>query len=129
VSDAVILLDHFTPRDFSQTLLLAPLIVIGCAAFETEKQDVVRRAIGGVKLHMKDKNTGAILGVPKKVWRLMDAKDERSWDWQSIAYHTGMGFLSICDEAKHDCKFTAIYSFRRGPLRALANGRVPCISI
>jgi hypothetical protein len=34
------------------------------------------------------------LDVLKEVWRLMDAEDERSWDWQSIAYRMGVDFLA-----------------------------------
>lgn len=81
-------------RDPSQTLVLAPAFVIGCAAFEEHQREPIREAIKTVKLYMEYKNTDTALEVLEEVWRLMDAKDERSWDWQAIAHRMGMDFLA-----------------------------------
>jgi hypothetical protein len=94
VNDGLALLARFGPRDPSQTLILAPAFVIGCAAFEKEQRDPIRKAIGVVKSYTEYKNTDTALDVLKEVWRLMDAEDERSWDWQSIAHRMGMDFLA-----------------------------------
>ncbi|TVY41524.1 Transcriptional regulatory protein [Lachnellula subtilissima] len=94
VDDGLTLLASFTPRDPSQTLILAPAFVIGCAAFEKEQRDPIRKAIGTVKAYMEYRNSDTALQVLEEVWRLMDAKDERSWDWQSIAHRMGMDFLA-----------------------------------
>lgn len=94
VDDGLTLLSSFTPRDPSQTLMLAPAFVIGCAAFEKEQRDPIRKAIRTVKSYMEYKNSDTALEVLEEVWRLMDAKDERSWDWQSIAHGMGMDFLA-----------------------------------
>ncbi len=94
VNDGIKLLSLFGPRDPSQTLILAPAFVIGCAAFEKEQREPIRKAIAVVKAYMEYKNTDTALEVLEEVWRLMDAKDEQSWDWQSIAHRMGMDFLA-----------------------------------
>ncbi|KUJ14977.1 uncharacterized protein LY89DRAFT_698502 [Mollisia scopiformis] len=94
VRDGVKLLSGFGPRDPAQTLLLAPAFVIGCAAFEKEVREPIRKAIAAVKNYMEYRNTDTALEVLEEVWRLMDERDERSWDWQSIAHRMGMDFLA-----------------------------------
>ena len=94
VDDGLELLSRFSPRDPSQTLILAPAFVIGCAAFEESQREPIRRAIGVVKKYMEYKNTDTALEVLEEVWRLMDAHDEQSWDWQAIAHRMGMDFLA-----------------------------------
>ena len=68
--------------------------VIGCAAFEEYQREPIRKAISVVKSYMEYKNTDTALEVLEEVWRLMDAHDEQSWDWQSIAHRMGMDFLA-----------------------------------
>ena len=94
VNGGIELLASFDPRDPSQTLILAPAFVLGCSAFEPSQRDPIRKAIGIVKKYMEYKNSDTALEVLEEVWRLMDRKDERSWDWQSIAHGMGMDFLA-----------------------------------
>lgn len=94
VEGGIELLAGFGARDPSQTLILAPAFVIGCAAFEKQQREPIRKAIKTVKEYMEYKNTDTALEVLEEVWRLMDAKDERSWDWQAIAHRMGMDFLA-----------------------------------
>jgi len=94
VDDGLALLPCFGPRDPSQTLILAPAFVIGCAAFEEEQREPIRKAIGIVKNYMEYRNTDTVLEVLEEVWRLMDRHDNESWDWQSIAKRMGMDFLA-----------------------------------
>jgi len=94
VDDGIVLLEKVPPRDPAQTLILAPAFIIGCAAFEERQRDPIRKAIGVVKAYMQYRNSDAALKVLEEVWRLMDAKDERSWDWQSLAHGLGMDFLA-----------------------------------
>jgi hypothetical protein len=94
VDDGLKLLETFSPRDPSQTLILAPAFVIGCAAFEPRQREPIRKAITIVRQYTEYKNSDTALMVLEEVWRLMDLKDERSWDWQSIAASMGMDFLA-----------------------------------
>lgn len=94
VNDGIALLGKFGPRDPSQTLVLAPAFVLGCAAFEEKQRAPIRKAISVVKAYMEYRNSDTALEVLEEVWRLMDMRDERSWDWQSIAHGMGMDFLA-----------------------------------
>ena len=94
VDDGIEMLAQFKPSDPSQTLILAPAFVIGCAAFEERQREPIRKAIRVVKEYMQYKNSDCVLKVLEEVWRLMDAKSEESWDWQMIAHKMGMDFLA-----------------------------------
>lgn len=94
VDDGIAMLAQFKPRDPSQTLILAPAFVIGCAAFEERQREPIRRAIRVVKDYMQYKNSDTALQVLEEVWRLMDVRSEESWDWQGIAHRMGMDFLA-----------------------------------
>lgn len=94
VNDGLTILAQFSPADPSQTLLLAPTFIIGCAAFEMEQREPVRKAIAAVKAYTHLRNSDNALEVLEEVWRLMDERDERSWDWQSIAHRMDMDFLA-----------------------------------
>jgi hypothetical protein len=39
-----------------------------------------------VKAYRECKNVDMALTVLEEAWILMDAKDERSWDWQGVAH-------------------------------------------
>lgn len=94
VDHGIELLKGIDASDPSQTLVLSPAFMIGCAAFEERQREPIREAIRTVKLYMEYKNTDTALKVLEEVWRLMDAKDDRSWDWQCIAHRMGMDFLA-----------------------------------
>ncbi|QSZ33409.1 hypothetical protein DSL72_004977 [Monilinia vaccinii-corymbosi] len=94
VDDGIALLAQVPPRDPAQTLVLAPAFIIGCAAFEQRQREPIRKAIGVVKAYMEYRNSDAALTVLEEVWKLMDSRDERSWDWQSLAHGMGMDFLA-----------------------------------
>ena len=94
VNDAIVLIDLVPPNDPSQTLLLAPTFLIGCAAFEESQRVPIRKSIATIKAYTHLKNADRALEVLEEVWRFMDARDERSWDWQAIAQGMGMDFLA-----------------------------------
>ncbi|KAI9746002.1 MAG: hypothetical protein M1818_000683 [Claussenomyces sp. TS43310] len=94
VNDGLALLDMFPTNDPSQTLLLPPTFIIGCAAFREEQRDPIRRSIATIRAYHNLKNADRALEVLEEVWRFMNERDERSWDWQSIAHNMGMDFLA-----------------------------------
>lgn len=93
VDNGISLLASFAPEDRTQTLLLVPTFTLGCAAFEPHQRDAIRKSISVIKAYMGYKNSDTALLVLEEVWRLMDAKDERSWDWQTVAQRMGLDFL------------------------------------
>jgi hypothetical protein len=94
VNDGIALLKLFPPNDPIQTLLLAPTFIIGCAAFDPAQRGLIRNSIHNIKEYTHLKNTDRALEVLQEVWKYMDDKNERSWDWQSVAYGMGMDFLA-----------------------------------
>jgi len=94
VNNGISILSDFEPRDPLQTLLLAPAFVLGCAAFEKGQREQIRKAIAVVKAYTELRNSDTALQVLEEVWRRMDAHDESSWDWQTIAHEMGLDFLA-----------------------------------
>jgi hypothetical protein len=93
VNEGLQLLKLFPPKDPVQTLLLAPTFIIGCAAFDPAQRPQIRESIANIKAYTHLKNADRCLEVLQEVWRYMDDKDERSWDWQGVAHGMGMDFL------------------------------------
>lgn len=94
VDDGLNLLKLFSADDPSQTLLLAPTFLIGCAAFHEEQRQPIRKGIRTIKAYTSLRNADRAAEVLEEVWRAMDNKEERSWDWQAIAHGMGMDFLA-----------------------------------
>lgn len=86
VREGVALLQSFPPRDPVQTVLLAPTFIIGCGAFDPAQRSSVRSSICTIREYTMLKDTNRALEILEQVWRYMDQKDEKSWDWQSIAH-------------------------------------------
>ena len=94
VNDCLKCISLVKPTDMLQTVMLTPTFMVGCAAFEPEQRKKVRVAIAAVKTYMQHRNADTAMLVLEEVWRLMDLKDERSWDWQTIAHEMGIDFLA-----------------------------------
>jgi hypothetical protein len=95
VDDAIKLLRLVDPSSGLQTFLLMPTFIIGCAAFEVRQRQEVRTAVKRIKSYRGFKNADSTLAVLEQVWRLMDAKDPISWDWEYIAHHMGCDDLPV----------------------------------
>jgi hypothetical protein len=94
VQDGVALLESFPAKNPVQTLLLVPTFIIGCGAFDPAQRGSVRRSICAIKEYTRLPDTDLGLEVLEQLWRYMDEKDERSWDWQSIAHDMRMDSLA-----------------------------------
>jgi hypothetical protein len=94
VNDGLELLARVPPKDTSQTLLLAPTFIIGCAAFDVPQREPIRKSIATIREYTNLKNADRALEVLEEVWKLMDLRDERSWDWQLIAHSMDLDFLA-----------------------------------
>jgi hypothetical protein len=86
VKDGVALLKSFPPKDPVQAILLVPTFMIGCGAFDPAQRSLVRSSIRTIKEYTGLKDTDLALDVLEQLWRYMDEKDEKSWDWQMIAH-------------------------------------------
>lgn len=93
VDEGLTYLRQLPPDASTQSILLMPVFILGCAAFEPEQRPELRRAFGTLKRYSNFKNIEAAREVVEKVWLIMDAEDERSWDWEAIIDGMGYDFL------------------------------------
>lgn len=85
VKDGLALLERFPHKDPIQELLLMPAFIFGCGAFDPAERDSIKSSIDTMKEYCSLENIVLALEVLEQLWKYMDQKDERSWDWQSIA--------------------------------------------
>lgn len=82
------------PSDAStQSILLMPVFLLGCAAFEQSQRPEILQAFEGLQNYSNLGNIQYAKKVVEKVWEMMDAGDEESWDWETIIYKQGWDFL------------------------------------
>lgn len=78
----------------TQSILLLPLFLLGCAAFEPRQRPEISRRFDGLYKYSKMGNIKPAHEVVRRVWDMMDAGDcERSWDWERIMMEMGHDFL------------------------------------
>ncbi|KAF2807685.1 uncharacterized protein BDZ99DRAFT_62615 [Mytilinidion resinicola] len=82
------------PSDSStQSILLMPLFLLGCAAFEAEQRPEILQAFEGLESYSQLGNIKYTRAVVEKVWEMMDKGDTDSWDWETIISNQGWDFL------------------------------------
>ncbi|KAI9791242.1 MAG: hypothetical protein M1816_004234 [Peltula sp. TS41687] len=94
VDEGLDLLQQLPPDAPTQSILLMPVFILGCAAFEPEQRPALRKAFGTLKRYSNLKNIEPAKDVVEKVWSIMDADDDdASWDWENIIKGMGYDFL------------------------------------
>ena len=93
VDEGLVYLRQLPPDASTQSILLMPLFMLGCAAFLPEQRPDIRRAFGTLKRYSNLENIEPARQVVERIWQLMDAKDEASWDWETIITGMGLDFL------------------------------------
>ena len=68
----------------TQAVILLPLFLLGCAAFQERQRPDIEEAFTRALEYSRFKNIIAAKKVVKRVWEMMDGGDERSWDWETI---------------------------------------------
>ncbi|KAF1983487.1 hypothetical protein K402DRAFT_162654 [Aulographum hederae CBS 113979] len=82
------------PGDSStQSILLMPTFLLGCAAFSAEQRPEISEAFGRLQEFSNLGNIKYARKVVEMVWELMDRGDESSWDWETIIQKQGWDFL------------------------------------
>lgn len=82
------------PSDSStQSILLMPLFLLGCAAFEPEQRPEILLAFEGLEAYSALGNIKYAKAIVEKVWEMMDDGNEESWDWETIISNQGWDFL------------------------------------
>ncbi|KAL5120978.1 hypothetical protein ACEQ8H_001166 [Pleosporales sp. CAS-2024a] len=94
VDDGIRYINELPAEGWIQSNVLLPLFLIGCAAFEEEQRVEVNRAFTGLIACTGLGNIGFAKEVVDDIWKLMDAGDEESWDWEKIINAKGWDFLA-----------------------------------
>ncbi|PUU72698.1 fungal-specific transcription factor domain-domain-containing protein [Tuber borchii] len=94
VEEGLQYLRHLPENSGTQSILLMPLFILGCAAFDPSQRPEISRRFQGLHEYSRLGNIVTAHEVVKKIWELMDQKDEeKSWDWEKIIKEMGYDFL------------------------------------
>ncbi|KAF2819697.1 hypothetical protein CC86DRAFT_412628 [Ophiobolus disseminans] len=94
VDDGIRYINELPSEGWIQSNVLLPLFLIGCAAFEEEQRVEINRAFNGLIACTGLGNIGFAKEVVDDIWKLMDADDAESWDWEKIINAKGWDFLA-----------------------------------
>lgn len=77
-----------------QSVLLMPLFLLGCAAFEPRQRPPISSAFDQLQEWSGLANIKYARAVVHEVWRMMDdGLEQETWDWESIIASNGWDFL------------------------------------
>jgi hypothetical protein len=93
VNEGLVYLNMLPPDASTQSILLMPLFLLGCSAFEADQRPPIRTAFNGLQEYSSLGNIKYARIIVEKIWEMMDAGDEDSWDWESIIKNQGWDFL------------------------------------
>ncbi|KAJ6255933.1 hypothetical protein Dda_9224 [Drechslerella dactyloides] len=79
-------------EESSYSMLLMPVFLLGCAAFDVEQRPEITKTLDKMR-EAGLQNAIHAQKVVNKIWELMDAEDETSWDWERIIQGFGYDFL------------------------------------
>lgn len=83
-----------TPDGSTQSILLMPLFLLGCAAFDSSQRPEIRQAFDNLQEWSKLGNIKYARMVVEQIWDMMDQGSEgETWDWETIIAKRGWDFL------------------------------------
>lgn len=95
VEEGLKYLKMLPPDEGTESVLLTPTFILGCAAFNPDQRPKIEDRFEKIKEYSGLKNIDVAVDVVRKVWKLMDEGDEkRSWDWEMIIKDMGYDFLA-----------------------------------
>ncbi|KAH8700390.1 fungal-specific transcription factor domain-containing protein [Talaromyces proteolyticus] len=93
VDDALKYLDMLPSNAGAYSIILMPLFLISCSAFEPRQRERIKKGFDALKEYSSLRNIDPVLKVVQRVWEVMDTKIEDSWDWEHIIAEMDMDFL------------------------------------
>jgi hypothetical protein len=76
------------------SILLMPLFLLGCAAFEEEQRPEISRAFQRLQEWSNLGNIKYARMIVEQIWEMMDqGREEETWDWETIIAKRGWDFL------------------------------------
>ncbi|CRG85638.1 putative transcriptional regulatory protein C965,10 [Talaromyces islandicus] len=93
VDDALKYLEMLPSDAGAYSIMLMPLFLIGCSAFEPHQRERIKRGFDAMEGYSNLRNIEPALKVVERVWEVMDSRMEDSWDWERIIEEMKMDFL------------------------------------
>lgn len=93
VSVGVYYLQQLPANSSTQSILLMPLFLLGCAAFEEEQRPHIREALDSLHAYSSLGNIKHAKEIVERIWVMMDDGNEESWDWETVMHNMGFDFL------------------------------------
>ncbi|QSS63536.1 C6 transcription factor OefC [Histoplasma capsulatum] len=93
VDDGLLFLDQLPIDAGANSIMLMPLFLLGCSAFESKQRERIKRGFDSLQAYSSLRNIEPAFRVVEKVWRVMDHSIEESWDWEKIIEDMDMDFL------------------------------------
>lgn len=93
VDDGLAYLDRLPEDAGAYSIVLMPLFLLGCSAFDGQQRERIQRGFESLKAYSNLRNIEPAFKVVSRVWEIMDTKIEDSWDWEKIIRDMNMDFL------------------------------------
>lgn len=93
VDEGLAFMQMLPENSATQSILLMPLFMLGCAAFEPSQRPLITNRFKSLYEYSGLGNVLAAREAVVKVWQLMDAGDEDAWDWETILHNMGYDIL------------------------------------
>lgn len=93
VTEGLRMLRQLKSESSCQAILLMPLFLLGCAAFELSQRQEIDAAFETLLEKRGTANVRHARSVVKRVWESMDRGDENSWDWETEISDMNLDFL------------------------------------
>ncbi|KAF3490954.1 uncharacterized protein GIQ15_00471 [Arthroderma uncinatum] len=93
VDDGLLYLSQLPLDAGAYSILLMPLFLLGCSAFEPYQRERVKTGFDSLQSYSSLRNIVPALRVVEKVWDVMDTSPNLSWDWEKIIDDMNMDFL------------------------------------
>lgn len=93
VEEGLTFMQMLPQNSATQSILLMPLFILGCAAFEPSQRPLIKDRFKSLYEYSGLGNVLAAHEAVEKVWQFMDAGDENAWDWETILHNMGYDFL------------------------------------
>ena len=86
-------LSRLKDEDSIQPVLLMPVFLLGCAAFEAMHRPQIEAALDSLECKRGNGNIKHVRTVIKEVWQMMDTGNRDSWDWETLMKNMNLNFL------------------------------------
>ncbi|KAJ5141456.1 hypothetical protein N7526_002451 [Penicillium atrosanguineum] len=93
VDDGLSYLDRLPEDAGAYSIVLMPLFLLGCSAFEQQQRERIQKGFESLKAYSNLRNIEPAFKVVTRVWEIMDTNIEESWDWEKIIRDMNMDFL------------------------------------